>query len=184
LEEGTITLGGNAEAHFLDCWSGVAGTNTPIIDMGGSGQELSLRNYNGGIKVKNKSGSDSVSIDLNSGHIILDTDVTNGTIVIRGIGKLTDNSIGADVNIQDFVNPSTIADSVWSHAIAFKLLGLNHENMHLDQQVYQDYNGAKLLTSARMRTYEDAGRTQLIATYSITATWSNGECTDYKMVLV
>jgi hypothetical protein len=184
LEEGTILLGGSQTAHFLDCWSGVPGTSTPIIDLGGSGQALALRNYNGGITLKNKSGSESVSIDMNSGQVILDTDVTNGDIVIRGIGKLTDNSVGANVISEDFMNPDNIADHVWDHAIAFKLMGLNQENFHMDQQVYQDYNGAKLLTSARIRTYEDSSLTQLIATYQVTATWSNGQCTDYQMVIV
>lgn len=92
LETGTTTLGGSAEAHFLDCWSGVAGTGTPIIDLGGSGQELSIRNYNGGVKLKNKTGADNVSIDLASGQIVLENTVTNGTIVARGVGKLIDTS--------------------------------------------------------------------------------------------
>ena len=92
LESGTITLGGSNEAHFLDCWSGVAETSTPVIDMGGSGQELSLRNYYGGIKLINKSGNDNVSIDLSSGNVILASTVTAGTIVVRGIGKLVDES--------------------------------------------------------------------------------------------
>lgn len=89
---GTITLGGSDTAHFLDCWSGVVGSGTPTINMGGSGQPLSLRNYNGGIKLTNKSGTDKVSIDLNSGQVVLDSTVINGEIVIRGVGKLTDNS--------------------------------------------------------------------------------------------
>jgi hypothetical protein len=92
LEDGTIVLGGGAEAHFLDCWSGVAGTGTPSIDMGGSGQELSIRNYHGGILLKNKSGSENVSIDMSSGQVKLATTVTAGTIVVRGVGKLIDES--------------------------------------------------------------------------------------------
>lgn len=97
LNPGTITLGGSDEAHFLDCWSGVPGTSTPEIDMGGSGQALAMRNYSGGITLKNKTGADSVSLDLVSGQIILENTVTAGTIVCRGVGKLTDNSVGATV---------------------------------------------------------------------------------------
>lgn len=114
LGPGTITLGGNEEAHFLDCWSGVAGLGTPIIDCGGSGQDLALRNYNGGIKIINKTGSDKISIDLNSGDVILDSTVTNGNIIIRGIGTLTDNSgAGATVTVSALINNETIADQVW-----------------------------------------------------------------------
>lgn len=92
LSAGTIVLGGGETAHFLDCWSGVPGSGTPEIDMGGSGQGLALRNYNGGIKIKNKTGTDKVSVDLNSGQCILTSTVTNGEIVCRGVGKLIDES--------------------------------------------------------------------------------------------
>ena len=51
LEVGTITLGGT-QADFIRCYSGVAGggaTQTPVIDMGGSGTSLVIRDYQGGI---------------------------------------------------------------------------------------------------------------------------------------
>lgn len=93
IDPGTITLGGSQTAHFLDCKSGVPGVSTPIIDMGGSGQDLAMRNYNGGIRLENLSGAQSVSIDLNSGQCVIDTTtVTNGTIVVRGIGKVIDEA--------------------------------------------------------------------------------------------
>lgn len=90
LSPGTITLAGTEIAHFLDCYSGQPGVGTPTIDCGGSGQELAIRNYNGGIKLTNKSGTENVSIDLNSGQVILDNTVTAGTVVVRGVGKLVD----------------------------------------------------------------------------------------------
>lgn len=117
LAPGTITLAGSEEAHFLDCWSGVPGTDIPTINLGGSGQSLALRNYNGGIKLTNKSGIDPVSIDLNSGQIILDSTITNGEIVCRGIGKLTNNSVGADVISEDLINSENIARSTWEAVV-------------------------------------------------------------------
>ncbi len=99
LAPGTIVLGGSDTAHFLDCYSGVPGTGTPTIDMGGSGQPLALRNYNGGIKLINKDGPESVSIDLNSGQVKLDmVTVTNGVIVVRGVGKLIDSTTGNHIH--------------------------------------------------------------------------------------
>ena len=92
LSEGTIVLGGSETAHFLDCWSGVPGSSTPVIDCGGSGQALALRNYNGGITLRNKTGTDKISIDLNSGQCVLENTVSNGEIVCRGVGKLVDTS--------------------------------------------------------------------------------------------
>jgi len=92
LNSVTITLGGSQTAHFINCASGVPGTGTPIIDMGGSGQPLAMRNYNGGVTLTNKTGPESVSIDLASGQIIIDNTVTNGTIVLRGVGKWTNKA--------------------------------------------------------------------------------------------
>ncbi len=101
LSAGTTQLGGGGIAHFLDCYSGVPGTGTAILDMGGSGQGLAMRNYNGGILITNKTGTDKVSIDLNSGQVKLDLDgsygdagLTNGQMVVRGSGKVIDATTG------------------------------------------------------------------------------------------
>ena len=88
---GTIILGGGVIAHISDCKSGISDTNFPVIDMGGSGQSLSLRNYNGGITITNKTGIENVSIDLNSGHIKITDTVLDGTIVCRGIGQIVED---------------------------------------------------------------------------------------------
>ena len=103
IEAGTITLGGGKLAEFLDCISVVAGSSTPIIDMGGSGQPMLMRRYSGGVKLINKSGADPVSIDLSGGQIILDDTVTNGEIVMRGTGTWTNRETyagGADIKNQ------------------------------------------------------------------------------------
>jgi hypothetical protein len=184
LEPGTIILGGSQEAHLVDCWSGAIGVSIPYIDMGSSGQDLIIRNYNGDIGIKNLSGSNGVSIDLNSGSVTLDNDLTNGTIKVRGVGNVIDNSSGASIDTDELVNPDNISNHVWQHINGMKILGLVQENYVMDQQIYDDYNGAKLLTSARIRTYQDSAKTQLIATYQVTATWSNGACTSYQMVIV
>lgn len=119
LSSGTIMLGGGATAHFLDCWSGVPGTGTPVIDMGGAGQSLALRNFNGGVSLKNKTGASTTSIDLNSGQVILQNTVTGGTVVARGVGKITDET-GEHINtgdhngcmvINEMTNPLTVAEA-------------------------------------------------------------------------
>lgn len=92
LDPSTITLGGSDTAFFLDCKSGVPGVATPVVDCGGSGQPIVMRNFNGGVTITNKSGSDAISIDMNSGQAILTSTVTAGVIVVRGIGKLVDES--------------------------------------------------------------------------------------------
>lgn len=118
LDPGTITLGGNDVAFFLGCYSGVPGQGTPTIDMAGDGPGLAIRDYSGGIKLTNKSGADAVSIDLNSGQVIIDPTVTNGDIVIRGTGgKVTDNSVGATV-YNELTSVPNIVRGVWNALIA------------------------------------------------------------------
>ena len=95
---GTLVLGGGVEAQILRCYSAVGGAGMPIIDCGGAGQALLVRNYSGGIQFQNKTGADAMSIDMLSGEIIIDADVTGGSFEIRGISKLTDNS-GAGATI-------------------------------------------------------------------------------------
>ena len=104
--EGTVTLGGSQLAYIVNCYSGVPGgglTQTPTINMGGTGQELLIRNYNGGIKLTNRTGTDATSIDMNSGQVIVDSTVTAGTITIRGVCSVTDNSTGTAVIDTDHV---------------------------------------------------------------------------------
>ena len=119
LEAGTITLSGLTDVNFLDCWSGVAGTSTPTIDCGGSGRDLLMRNYSGGITLINKTGADSVSIDLNSGQVVLEATITDGTIVVRGSGELTDNSTGTAVVVSNgLLNNEAIGKATWDALIA------------------------------------------------------------------
>lgn len=67
-----------------------------------------------------------------------------------------------------------------------RAVGLMQENYYLDQTSYSEYNGVKLLTSGRLRTYSDAGsvgtNNNVLATYSITASWNNDELTSYGVV--
>jgi len=135
LAPGTVTLGGTQEAHFLDCWSGVPGTATPTIDLGGSGQALAMRNYNGGILLTNKTGSESVSIDLASGQVKIDqATVTGGTIVVRGDGKVID-SVTGDWMPSGTYNGMTLVNETSSG----KMLQMIHE-AHFNRRVW-DKNG-------------------------------------------
>jgi hypothetical protein len=115
LNGSQIELLGNA--IFLDSFSGNPADGTPEIDLGGSGKSLILKNYNGKIKLKNKSGTEESEIDLNSGTVELDDTVTNGTITVRGVGEVQANGATATLNIDNLVNPTTVKDSVYAGGI-------------------------------------------------------------------
>lgn len=116
ISAGTIYLGGATTAHFIDCYSGVPGSDTPIIDMNGSGAEdtaLAMRNYSGGIKLIQKTGIAAASIDINSGQVIIDSTCTAGSITVRGVGKLTDNSAaGCTVNASNFLQAGILQEEI------------------------------------------------------------------------
>jgi len=132
LINGPVALGGGATAHFISCFSGVPGLSTPIISCGGSGQSLAIRDYNGGIKLENKTGTDAVSIDMASGQLKFDATVTNGTIVCRGVGTITEDfSTGANI-IDQMLNTTTIAESV--EPIAGLTVEENAQLMALDTE--------------------------------------------------
>lgn len=99
--DGSITLASATRHEFINCHSRVSGTSsTPIIDCDNlPNLNLSIRGYTGGLELINVGGSGTqISIDLIAGHVILDSSVTMGDIVIRGPGYVTDNSAGATVN--------------------------------------------------------------------------------------
>ena len=107
--QGTITLGGAAQASILDCWSNVAGGGPGqfvAVDMGGSGNSLALRNYSGGLNISNYSGGGSVSLDFSSGRLLVEPTVTSGEIYVRGIADVTDNSTGTAAVFDQTVNQS------------------------------------------------------------------------------
>lgn len=124
LGPAAIKLGNVVNANIFTCFSTIPGTDTPIIDMNGTGI-LALRDYNGGIKLINYTGSDSHSIDLSSGNIILDDTITSGTFVIRGVGTLVDTN-GSHIHsgtwnggvtiLNTLVNTGNIVEGVWEES--------------------------------------------------------------------
>ena len=114
-----ITLGSGTQASFINCFSNVSGTETPTVDMGGSGQSLAVRDYSGGIKIINRTGADPMSIDMDSGHIKIDETCTGAPITTRGVFKLT-VGVGAtepDTSGRVMMASHTddITDATWTH---------------------------------------------------------------------
>lgn len=110
--DGTIVLGGSNETHIVNCHDATAGAGPSIttIDMGGSGRGLIVRNFEGGLELINKNGTEAVSIGISLGRLVLDSSITNGEIVVRIVaGELEDNSVGATVIANSVLNPSTIS---------------------------------------------------------------------------
>jgi len=98
---GTITLSGGVEATIFDCWSNVAGgglLDFPVINMGGSGNQLAMRGWDGGLGISGGTGGiEGSSVDFDSGRITFDATNTGSTFTVRGIADVVDNSAGMTV---------------------------------------------------------------------------------------
>lgn len=113
--EGTTVLSG--DLTILASASNVAGTaSQPIFDMNGGivgAIDFSIRQWSGGFRLQNCVAGSNVSIDVVSGHANFDNNVTGGDIVLRGVGSLTDNSVGSIVNTDGFIEALDI--NVFNH---------------------------------------------------------------------
>jgi len=119
---GTFVLSGSGETGFYDCFDGYAQESIlPIIDCGGSGRNVSIRNYQGDLKLVNKTGPEFVEINGNSGGTItLDSTISNGTVRLTGLLKVDDSSVApaiidiSEVSFPDLAQYSAFEEnSVW-----------------------------------------------------------------------
>ena len=95
FNEVDITNNGTGDWYLNDCRSRVAGTGSPTFDFGaGVGStNVNLRAYSGGLQIENMgdSGTDRMSAE-GFGAITLNANCDGGTLALRGIWDLTDNS--------------------------------------------------------------------------------------------
>lgn len=110
-------------------------------------------------------------------------DVANGILNQNQVQVIPTNSAGliissGAISEQD---KQDIADAMWTNADAQRLVGLMQENQLIDQTAYDSNEN---LTSARMRLYDDDPDVgNVIATYTITATWTGDKMDTYKVEL-
>jgi hypothetical protein len=158
---GVITLGGNKKSVIEDCYT-IDQDNPPIIDMGVSGNDLAMPNYSGIVTIRNLSGaSNEIGVGLDAGMLVLDSTITAGTVIVSGIGVLTDNS-GPSVNINSdgILSKADIASSVWSDTNALEVLS--------DLSFIKGIEGGKWeISGGQMIFYQDDNTTE-IARFNLT----------------
>jgi hypothetical protein len=112
--------GGVGDVIFLDCKDGLTIDATePSINFSGSTNSLALRNYDGDISIRNKTGPEAIEANISTGgHISLDSTVTNGNIRITGIAEVTDNTTsGATVDVSQVIFPNLTQLAAFNGAI-------------------------------------------------------------------
>lgn len=106
---GVIKLLGFDLSQFRNCYDGLPGPGTPIIDCNGDGRDLGVWGYYGGLGISNKTGSDKFSINMDSGRLVLYSTVTAGEILVKGVGLVEDNSTGtAIINTDGLISTESV----------------------------------------------------------------------------
>jgi hypothetical protein len=149
--ENQVTLS-TGEYVFAHCHSEVAGTGKPVLNFNNQPAQVSIRFYAGGIDVRNLTHpGTNMTIDLTSGSVLLNTTVTTGAIVIRGVGDLTDLSNGATVTKKGFVSGEELQ-------LARKILQ-NKQFTNATTGKLEVYNDAGDAVEYEANIYEDDGLT-------------------------
>lgn len=108
---GDILVSGVGDWFLHHCWSAIAGTSTPAFDfaVGVASTNLNMRDYSGGIEIKNmgQSATDNMSLEGN-GQLIVNASSTGGTIALRGNFKVTNNGSSTIVLDDDTTNINAI----------------------------------------------------------------------------
>lgn len=123
---GALSTTGTQNIYFVDCKSGCVGLGTvdlPVLSMAGSGRHVAFRNYAGPIKITNSTDpANTICLDIASGATItLDASCTAGTVFIRGIANVVNNS-AMTVSTAALQNPQLAAESVWAHASGAQMI--------------------------------------------------------------
>jgi hypothetical protein len=110
---GDIELSG--DGTFNDCYT-VDQDDPPTINMGGN-HSLAMPNYSGLITITNlTSVNEEVGIGLNAGMVVLDSSITAGTVIVSGVGIVTDNTTGAAVvDATSLISNDAVANAVWAY---------------------------------------------------------------------
>lgn len=104
---GNLSTAANANLLLDSCFSQEPGSPTPNLAVG-SNSSVNIRNYSGGLELETVTAGTTVSVDLDPGKVILNANCTGGTVLVRGIGELINNSTGTTVIDQGLIDPNDI----------------------------------------------------------------------------
>jgi len=123
---GPITLAGTGTTIITNSSDGLVNTAPPpSVDFDGSGRSLAIRNYHGDIQLKNKSGSERIEVNINSGGlIVLDDTITAGVIRLSGLLHVQDlTGPGVTVDVSDVIYPEQQQLSAFVDAVHLDVVG-------------------------------------------------------------
>jgi hypothetical protein len=121
FEPGIHTLAPNpvTVATLHQCFSNGGGDMPLILDCGEAlAIQCTIRSFSGRIELRNLAApADRVSIDLDSGHVTIAESCTAGTVEVRGVGRVTDNSAGTTVITEGIVGRRSMAELLFDRDV-------------------------------------------------------------------
>jgi hypothetical protein len=144
--DGTITLSSGLTGEFqvFNCKSG-AGQTVPGIDFNGSSIDLVVRDFTGGLELKNMTSGNTGSVDMHSGQLVVNANCTDATLTVRGLCKVTNNASGNvsfTLNDESTVTATeieSIAAAVWDKLVSG----------HITDGSFGHHVGKKILTTGK-----------------------------------
>jgi len=149
--------------------------------------------YKGDVKINDM--TDGAILFDGEGELTIDSTCIAGTVVVSGNVKVTNNASGVTIVYKQIMRDDNgyvyladtqmdIIDDIKIETDKIKnILGLSQENFKMYNQTY-DTSGNML--SGKVKIYPTKtdlnADTNVIAEYTITATWTDGNCTSYKVV--
>jgi hypothetical protein len=106
--KGRVYFDSNVETIFNDCHSQVPGTSSPSFYLN-EGVQLSLRKYSGGLAIYDSQSGTTATLEFLVGNCRVLSGNTGGTLVIRGLATLTDESDGTVINTSGLLVPYNVA---------------------------------------------------------------------------
>ena len=100
--------------EFLNCDQGSTALGVLTFDMNGDGPALSMRKVCGGFKLTNKSGTAKVVVDYVAGQFQMDSTVTAGTIIVRGMYWISLND-ATGITLQTGGSSEQMPTDVWAY---------------------------------------------------------------------
>ena len=133
--QSTVALSGTT--FMAECYSQVAGTGYPTVDVGSN--TLMVRDYHGSLGIVGMTGG-THTVELYGGRLTVEASCTGGTIYMRGahFDSVNDLSGGA-VTMVDQTEAKENANAIWDEAVTD----------HITAGTFGEKTGKKLLTTGK-----------------------------------
>lgn len=108
-----ISAGASGLLTLRDCYSDVPGLAKPVLDLADNlSDNAQVRGWHGGLELRNVDvPGQTISLDIDSGDVLIDSTCIEGTVVIRGPISFTNNG-GPNLVVVDKTTPRVVWDTV------------------------------------------------------------------------